>query len=162
MQSTTETSRLLLNKITTDDHEFLHALVNSKGWLEFIGDRNVHTSQDAVDYINNMLNKPDAYYWVARTKDNNTAVGIISFLKRDYPEHFDIGFAFLPEFTGKGYAFEAAKEVLQVLTASKKYDPVIAVALSHNQPSIKLLHKLGLSFRKEIINGNDLLHLYSN
>jgi RimJ/RimL family protein N-acetyltransferase len=43
-----ETERLLLRPFNTDDAPFILELVNSPGWLQFIGDRNIHSIEDAV------------------------------------------------------------------------------------------------------------------
>ena len=48
MQNHISTERLLLDLLTLEDHEFIMQLVNSKGWIQFIGDRNVHTKEDAI------------------------------------------------------------------------------------------------------------------
>ena len=94
MQTEISTLRLILNIITENDDDFMRTLVNTEGWLKFIGDRKVHSKQDAIAYIQRIKNTPNLIYWVVRLKDNHTPVGIISFLKRSYLEHFDIGFAF--------------------------------------------------------------------
>ena len=116
MQKSITTERLILNRLTLADQDFIQRLVNSKGWIEFIGDRDVHTKDDAITYINKINASKNIFYWVVRIQENNTAIGIISFLKRAYLENFDIGFAFLPEFCNHGYAFEASKEVLALVS----------------------------------------------
>jgi Acetyltransferases, including N-acetylases of ribosomal proteins len=107
MQNHISTNRLLLDILTLEDYQFIIQLLNTKGWIEFIGDRNVHSKDEAIAYINKILDSPTINYWVVRIKSENLPIGIVSFLKRDYLENFDIGFAFLPEFTGNGYAYEA-------------------------------------------------------
>ena len=161
MQTNISTGRLLLNILSIEDHEFIRQLVNTKGWLEFIGDRNVHSEIEAIAYINKILNSPNIYYWVVTIKETKTPVGIISFLKRDYLEHFDIGFAFLPEFTGNGYAYEAAKEVLSLVRTNPLYNPVLATTIPTNTSSIKLLIKLGLHFEKQMAVGQQQLDIYT-
>ena len=95
-------------------------------------------------------------------KDNHTPLSIISFLKRSYLEHFDIGFALLPEFNGCGYAYEAAVKVLSIANQKAEYSPILATTIPDNTASIKLLNKLGLYFEKEIEVENMRLHVYSN
>ncbi len=162
MQISAATDRLLLNILTPEDHAFIISLVNSKGWLEFIGERNVHSKEEALAYINKILNTENLYYWVIRTRDGNIPVGIISFLKREYLEQFDIGFALLPEFAGNGYAYEAAKEILSVVSINKEYDPILATTKPENARSINLLLKLGFYFKEEIEIGSEKLHVYSS
>ena len=162
MQNIITTERLTLNVLTTDDHEFIMAILNTKGWIEFIGDRDVHSKDDAIASIERINTAENLTYWVARITETDTPIGIISFIKRKYLDHFDIGFAFLPEFNGHGYAYEAAKEVLSIAANYPEYNPVLATTIPHNLQSIKLLTKLGLHFEKEIEVDNEKLYVYSN
>lgn len=162
IQNTILTGRLNLNIIQADDHDFIQSLVNSKGWIDNIGDRNIHAKTDAIAYINKILGTENAIYWVVRIQESDTPVGIISLLKRDYLEDFDIGFAFLPHHHGKGYAYEAAKAVLGILSKLPEFKTMLATTLFSNQNSIKLLTKLGFRFEKEIERENQKLHIYSN
>lgn len=161
MQAKYHTDRLLLDLITLDDHDFVRELVNTKGWIEFIGDRNVHSKDEAVAYINKILSMQNLTYWVVRIKETNTPVGIVSFLKRAYLEHFDIGFAFLPEYFGKGYAYEAANAILSKASQHPDHSTILATTFPQNIASIKLLTKLGLRFDQEIEFENEKLHVYS-
>lgn len=156
------TERLSLEVIAERDNEFMFELVNSKGWLEFIGNRNVNSIEDAVNYINKIRNMQNLVYWVVRIKTDKTSVGIISFLKRDYLDHYDIGFAFLPEYQGNGYAYEAANAVLLHVKQYPQHAVILATTIPANTTSISLLTKLGLHFEKEIEINHDKLHVYSN
>jgi [ribosomal protein S5]-alanine N-acetyltransferase len=162
MQTEIFTQRLVLNLITEADDDFMRTLVNTEGWLKFIGDRNVHSKQDAIAYIQRIKNTPNLFYWVVRLKDNDTPLGIISFIKRSYLEHFDIGFAFLTEYNGCGYAYEAAEKVLSIASKKLEYSTILATTIPQNIASIKLLNKLGLHFEREIEVANETLHVYSN
>jgi RimJ/RimL family protein N-acetyltransferase len=156
------TERLSLNALAIEDADFIQELVNTKGWLQFIGDRNIHTKEDAVNYINKINSSPNIHYRVVRIKGTQAPAGIISFIKRDYLEHFDIGFAFLPKYNGKGYAYEAAKAVLAVISTMPEHPVVLATTISGNVSSIKLLTRLGLRFEKEIVIEGEKLHVYSS
>lgn len=161
IRQTLITDRLNLEPLTPDDHAFMESLVNSKGWLENIGDRNVHSKNDAIIYVNKILGTEHLFYWVVHLKDANTPIGIISFQKRDYLENFDIGFAFLPFFIGKGYAYEAASAVLMMVSRLPEIDKVLATTRDSNKNSIRLLKKLGFSFEKEIQKEDLKLQIYS-
>jgi RimJ/RimL family protein N-acetyltransferase len=154
------TDRLQLRIINPEDSDFMYRLVNSEGWLQFIGDRNIHSPSDAVAYIERISNTQDFFYWVARITEGNVPIGIVSFLKRNYLDNFDIGFAFLPEHNGNGYAYEAANEVLSVVLQKPEYNPVLATTIPANGKSIKLLTKLGFRFEKEMNVDGAELHLY--
>ena len=161
MQADYKTIRLILNKLTVQDAAFIFELVNTPGWIKFIGDRNVKTTEDAVNFIQKIISNADINYWVVKLEDKQIAVGIITFIKRDYLEHHDIGFAFLPTYAKQGYAFEATLAVLTNLVKDKEYSTILATTIKENEASIQLLKKLGFTYRNEIKNGNDLLHVYA-
>ncbi|MGB5850101.1 MAG: hypothetical protein WBH40_16555, partial [Ignavibacteriaceae bacterium] len=48
-----ETERLVLQELSIDDAEFILTLLNTPAWLEYIGDKNVRTIEDAVNYLEN-------------------------------------------------------------------------------------------------------------
>lgn len=161
MQTNIITQRLFLNIVTEEDHDFMQELMNTDGWIQFIGDRGIHSKEAAIAYINTINGRDNFYYWLVRLKETNTPVGIITFIKRGYLAHFDIGFAFLPEYQGQGYAYEAAKEVLFVVRQQPEHQTVQATTLPGNVRSIKLLNKLGLHFTGKIMVGKSELCLYS-
>jgi [ribosomal protein S5]-alanine N-acetyltransferase len=156
------TERLILEKLNLDDLHFIISLVNSKGWIDNIGDRNIHSENDATKYIGKLLGTENLFYWVIRLKDIITPIGIVSFLKRSYLENFDIGFALLPDFKNKGYAFEASKAVLSMVSNLPEHNIILATTKPSNKSSIKLLTKLGFGFVKMIEIENEKLHVYSN
>ncbi len=155
-----ETSRLLITPLTITDSVFILELVNTAGWLTFIGDRNVHTTTEAAAYIQKILDNKNIVYWVVKQKDVGEKMGVISYIKRDYLAHPDIGFAFLPRFGKKGFAFEAANAVLQQLMVAAGLKHILATTIPENKSSISLLKKLGLCFEKELEIDKQLLHIY--
>ena len=162
LPETLETERLYLKAVDVDDADFIQALVNTDGWLRFIGDRNIRSKADALQYIGRLLGAENLRYWVVRAKDDGTPAGIVSFLKRDYLEHFDIGFAFLPEFAGKGYGLEATGAVLNAVTRHPEHRTVLATTMPSNEASIRLLEKLKFQLTNELEHGGETLLIYSN
>ncbi len=155
-----ETKRLLLQPLSISNAAFIFELVNTDGWLQFIGSRNVNNAKDAETYIQNILNNTNIRYWVVSILDSKTPIGIITFIKRHYLPHHDIGFAFLPQYAKNGYAFEAANAVLQSLVADGKHSTILATTIPSNINSIKLLQKLGFKYNKEIEAQSEKLSLY--
>ncbi len=156
-----KTPRLRVRPVDLNDNEFIFKLVNSSGWLKFIGNRNVKSKEDAVHYIRKIQNTANLTYWVVTIAETQEPIGITSLIKRDYLNHFDIGFAFLPEFMGKGYAYEATHGLFKELTKKTEHKTMLAVTVPGNTTSIKLLKKLGMHFEKEIEVGMEILHIYS-
>lgn len=149
------TERLRLRHMTVDDAAFMLRLLNEPSWLRFIGDRGVKTLADAQSYILNgpveMVNRLGFGFYIVELKDRAgpfSPVGICGLAKRPYLADVDIGFAFLPEFWGQGYAFEAAAAVLDLAHTRLGMRRVLATVRPGNQSSIKLLEKLGLRYEK--------------
>lgn len=161
MKKVYHTSRLRLTEISLIDAAFIKELVNTPGWIRFIGERNVKTDEDAVQYIKQIICSKQVKYWVVKITADNTAVGVISFIKRDYLPHHDIGFAFLPAYQHTGYAYEAAAVVLKDVWQHTKYPIVLATTLYDNVGSIRLLEKLGFHFAEQIQVQGKNLQLYS-
>jgi len=53
MERILETERLVLRQFELTDAKFIVELVNTPGWLEFIGDRNIRTEDAAISYLQN-------------------------------------------------------------------------------------------------------------
>lgn len=154
------TSRLLLSPLNESHDLFIVDLVNSPDWLKFIGDRKVRTSEHAKAYINRINSNSGITYWVVSRQTDQQPIGIITYIKRDYLEFPDIGFAFLPDYMKSGYAFEAASEVMRYLAEQRFSDRLLAVTVPDNDRSIRLLHKLGFVFDKAIENAKESLSVY--
>jgi RimJ/RimL family protein N-acetyltransferase len=70
--------------------------------------------------------------------------------KREHLTDVDVGFAFLPEYRAKGYAYESAAAVLEYANARLGLDRIVAIVSPENANSIALLEKLGLAFEKMV------------
>jgi RimJ/RimL family protein N-acetyltransferase len=142
------TSRLLIRPYTLADAPFILQLLNSPGWLKYIGDRNVHSVVDAEMYIQEkMLNSYKAHghgYYLCERLHDGSPIGTCGVGQRDYLDDPDIGFAFLPDYTGQGYAFEATKALFEYAQQELGMHKMLAFTLPTNQRSVHLLEKIGL------------------
>jgi RimJ/RimL family protein N-acetyltransferase len=166
MKTVLETKRLLLREFTLEDTAFIIRLLNSPGWLQFIGDRNVKNEAQAIDYLHNgpfKSYRDNGYGLYAVTlKDGNILIGMCGILKRPTLDYPDIGFAFLPDFMGNGYAFEAASATLNHAHQYLHLPTICAITDPANTASIRLLEKIGMSFVKsfQFSESNESLSLY--
>jgi ribosomal-protein-alanine N-acetyltransferase len=147
-----ETTRLVLRELTADDAAFMVELLNDASFLRYIGDRGVRTLDDARRYIET---GPRASYaqhgfglYLVEPKAGGEAMGICGLLKRDALPDADVGFAFLPRFWGRGYAFESASAVLVRGREVHGLRRVLAITSPDNAASIGLLGKLGFVFER--------------
>lgn len=155
-----QTDRLSLSLLDHHDHAFIMEIVNTPGWLKFIGNRNIYSALDAQHYIQPILDNPQFTYWVARLKKDQTPIGLLSCIKRDYLDAHDLGFAFLPSHMNMGYAKEAAIEIIDELKRTQLHVKLYATTLPENKSSIKLLTRLGFVFVETIHPKDELLNLY--
>jgi RimJ/RimL family protein N-acetyltransferase len=144
-----QTERLELREYTLKDAPFIFKLMNSDGWLKNIGDRNIKTIEDAEAYMQkNYLSSYEKHGfgpYLVSLKEEGTPIGSSGLYKRDNLDFPDVGFAFLPEFGNKGYAFESAQAVMKYAAEKLKLQTVVGITLPENTSSVKLLKKLGLS-----------------
>ena len=154
-----ETSRLVLEEFTLGDADFIFALLNSPGWLQFIGDRGIKNIDDARKYISDKL---IASYltngfglYIVRLKNENIPIGMCGLVKRAGLEDVDIGFALSPDFSGKGYAYEAAIATMNYAKDILNIKSIVAITTPNNISSINLLKKLQFNFEKMISIPND-------
>jgi len=160
-----ETDRLILREFTAHDDKFLLALMNTPGWLQFIGDRGIRSEDDARNYI--VARITSSYtnfgfgFYVMELKEGETPIGMSGLIKRDTLEDVDVGFALLPEYEGKGYAYEATAAVVKYAWAVIKLRRLVAIVVESNKPSIRLLEKLGMTFEKKIRPTTEELMLFA-
>jgi RimJ/RimL family protein N-acetyltransferase len=149
-----ETDRLILRRLAVEDAEFILRLLNEPSFLRFIGDKGVRTIDDARDYIRNgPVNSYERFgfgLYLTELKTTHVPIGICGLLKRDSLENVDVGFAFLPEFWKQGYAFESAAAVMAYGRNTLGLHRIVAITSPGNDPSIKVLVKLGLKFERTI------------
>ena len=147
-----ETDRLLLRRFAANpsESEFMLRLVNEPSYLQNIGDKGVRTLEQASTYL---LEGPIKSYqvhghglYLVVLKESLQPVGICGLLKRDQFPDADLGYAFLPEFWSRGFAYESASAVVVFGQRSLKLPKIIALVAPANSPSIKLLKKLGFTY----------------
>jgi len=155
-----ETNRLILKPTCEGDAPFILELLNTPKWIQYIGDRNVKSNEDAKEYIKNkmqsQLEKLGYSNYTVIRKSDHTRLGTCGLFDREGLKGIDIGFAFLPEYENKGYAFEAANKIKQVGFEQFGISEIRAITLKENIASQKLLEKLGLKFeRMARLDGDD-------
>lgn len=146
-----DTQRLEMRRFELDDADFILTLMNDPDWIRYIGDRGVYDLQSARDYISNGPQRMYRDYGfgilkVSR-KSDGLGIGACGLLQRPNLEWPDIGFAFLKDARGKGYAFESSKEIIDKVIELALFPHVEALVTPENKASIKLLEALGFQFR---------------
>lgn len=149
-----ESERLHLRQLRATDAAFILELLNDAAWLRHIGDKGVRTLEDARAYIANGPAASHARHGfgldLVERKSDSAPLGICGLIQRDTLPDVDVGYAFLPQFRGAGYAAEAVAAVIEHARRSLGLRRIVAIVAPGNHASIRVLEKLGLTFERNL------------
>jgi RimJ/RimL family protein N-acetyltransferase len=149
-----ETERLVLRHFTPHDAAFVLRLLNEPSFLQNIGDRGVRTLEDAERYLADGPMKSYREHghglFAVEVKESGERAGMCGLLRREQFDDVDVGYAFLPEFWGKGYARESAGAVLAWGARTLGLTRAIALVSPANAGSIRVLETLGFAFSHSV------------
>lgn len=149
-----ETERLILREAKTSDAAFVLTLLNSPSFIENIGDRGVRTEAEAAAYIEERMvasYRDNGFgMWLALEKAGGRPVGMAGLVRRDGLDVPDVGYAFLPEAWGRGYAQEAARAAMAHGRKALGMDALAAITTPENEASMAVLRKVGFVFQRMI------------
>lgn len=148
------TERLSLREMSAADAGFVLEILNDPGFIRFVGDRGVRSLEDAARYASERF--VESYrqngfgLWLVETKDEKVPVGMCGLLKRKELNVVEVGYAFLPSFRARGYAFEAAAAVKTYARDVLKLPRLHAVVNPDNAVSIRVIEKLGMKYEHPV------------
>jgi RimJ/RimL family protein N-acetyltransferase len=160
-----KTLRLTLRELQLRDAAFALRLYSDPTFLRHIGDKGVRTVEDAE---NNLQQGAIASYaqhgygmWLVENQQGQS-IGMCGLIKRDFLTETDLGYAYLPEFFGMGYAYEAAQAVLAYAADHTALKTVVAIVSPANLPSKSLLQKLGFEQDGQVLvpDKNEMVDFY--
>ncbi|WP_394583725.1 GNAT family N-acetyltransferase [Cytobacillus firmus] len=161
-----ETDRLILRWLTPDDAAFILELLNEPAWIRYIGDKSVHTLDDAKNYI---LTGPMKMYsqfgfglFLVERKEGSSPIGMCGLIKRDTLDNVDIGFAFLSRYQTQGYGFESASATLKFGHEQLDMERILAITSLDNHASSRLLEKIGMKYEGTIFFDKEELKLFAS
>lgn len=158
-----ETKRLIIREMTTDDAAFVRELINTPKFHRYIADRGVRTVAEAEEYIDARFlanYRKHGFSMFAVCLRDGTPIGNCGFVRRDTLAGPDIGFAFLPEYEGKGYGLESAAAMMRYGHETLGFKDVYAITSLDNDASIRLLEKLGMRLQTTIEQDGERLNLF--
>jgi RimJ/RimL family protein N-acetyltransferase len=148
------TERLELRELVAEDAPFVLALYSDPDFIANIGDRGVHTLEDARRYIERVIRHSYREYglglWLMVAKDSDEALGMCGLVRRDWHAYVEIGFALLPATRQRGYVFEASVAVVQFARDALRLERLIALTAPDNRRSIRILERLGFRFERMV------------
>lgn len=145
-----ETSRLRLRPLTEADAPFILELVNDAAWLAYIGDKAVHSLEDARRYLREGPIGMYAALGIGLCAMDLKApeprpVGLCGLLVRDGSPEVELGYALLPEARGQGLMREAALAWINFGERQLNLREVHAYTHAENGASQALLATMGFS-----------------
>lgn len=149
-----ETERLILRKFEETDTERMFLMDSHPEVMRYIGIPPLSDIRETENILT-MIRQQYADHGVGRLavieKKSNLLIGwsglkLLTQEVNGYKNVYDLGYRFLPEYWGKGYASESAKASLDFGFNGLKIDIIYAHAHSENHASNHVLRKLG--FRK--------------
>jgi RimJ/RimL family protein N-acetyltransferase len=140
--------RLDMTIAKVSDAIFFLELFNTPSWLKYIGDRQVHSVEDAEKMIESRM---VAQYqrlgfgnYVLRLKGSDIPIGVCGLYDRPNFEGIDLGYAILPAYEGNGYASEAAITLFRAAKEVIGLKDIKAFTVVDHPISQKILRKLGM------------------
>lgn len=140
-----ETERLLLRPAIRDDLEALVRLESDPDVRRFLGGPSDEATIAALRYSSFPV-QWGSYVAVDRVHDS--VLGVV-LLERGRGE-LEVSYLFLPEHGGLGFAAEAVGALLDWAAANCAETEVIAVTQAANEPSLRLLARLGFQERERV------------
>jgi RimJ/RimL family protein N-acetyltransferase len=149
-----ETERLNLREVNESDAAFILELLNDPDFMRNVADRGVRTLEDARRYVAERFTaayRRDGFgFWLVEPKGSGVPAGICGLVKRDTLPGVDVGYAFLPPFRSKGYAYESASAVVAHARDALGLKRIFAIVNPENAVSIRVLEKLGMKFERMV------------
>ena len=149
-----QTARLLLRQFTLDDAEAYMPLVSDPAVLRYTGEE----PQQSIEAVRRILQtrplRDYLTYGYGRMACIEKSTGrLVGFCGLKYLEDLrevDIGYRFLPETWGKGYATESASAVMNQCSKEGQLKRVVGLVEPANLASVNVLKKLGLTFERSV------------
>lgn len=148
------TDRLNLKLASMEDAPFFLELYNAPSFIQFIGDKNLRSLEDARSYVQNrflpQIERLGYGNYLIIRKEDGAKIGSVGIFEREGLDVQDIGFSFLEEFQGKGYGYEAASKLLETAFTDFGCSKISAITSKENIASQSLIQKLGLKYLKTV------------
>lgn len=151
------TERLILRPFEESDDKDMFVLDSNPMVHKYLGENPSKSIEDAQKVIANIMQQYKENgigRWATIEKSTGKFIGWsgLKFITRyeNNRIHFhDVGYRFIPEFWGKGYATESALAALNYGFNQLKLQKIIGMANIENKASIRVLEKCGLQIKEQ-------------
>ncbi len=163
-----ETNRLIMRPFEERDAEGLFLLDSNPEVMKYVGgvvSTKIEQSQQMIEFIQKQYKENGVGRLAVIEKSTNTLIGWsgLKYLTSEIngmKNVYELGYRFLPEYWGKGYATETARAALNYAFNEIKTDVVYAMAVTENTGSNRVLQKLGFEELGTFLDDSDLCYWY--
>lgn len=141
-----ETARLVLTRITGADFDDLHSLHGNAQVMATLGGlRTRQETQQVLDALSGHWDDHGFGYWIARDRASGRFAGRggLRRVELEGRPEVEIGYAFMPEYWGRGLATELARESARVAFEQLDVAELVSFTLSDNRASRRVMEKVG-------------------
>lgn len=152
MEKIVETERLYLRRFTIEDAELVLLLNSNVEVLKYLDEPPLQDIPHAEKILNDMIfpqYKLGLGRWAVFIKESDTFIGWCGLKYRPELDEIDLGYRYIPQYWGKGYAYEAAKAALDYGFTGLKLKTIIGRAHVDNTASLHILQKLNMQYLGE-------------
>lgn len=149
-----ETERLLLRQFVADDAEEFLPLGSHPDVIRFTGERPLQSAKASRELlVANQLRDYSVHGYgrmACIEKSSGRMIGFSGLKFLEDMQETDIGYRFLPDCWGKGFATESSLAVIRAQCVPLGLTRLIGLVLPDNTASANVLRKLGLRFERLI------------
>lgn len=162
------TERLILRKLKEDDVDNIFLLDSNPEVMKYVGVPPLTHKEESAKMLENIINqykKNGTARLAVIEKESNRFIGwsgikLLTDEVNGFKNIYELGYRFLPEFWGKGYATEAALASLDLGFNQLNVEKIYAYADINNQSSNHILTKLGFENKGTFIDEGDICNWY--
>ncbi len=145
-----ETTRTFLRQLSIEDANGFYRLNLDPEVLQFTGDVAFDSVEEASAFLTNY--HPYEQFGVGRLavihRVNQEFIGWCGLKYSPEKDEYDIGFRFFKAYWNQGFATETAKKCLEHGFEELNITRIVGRAMAANTASIKVLEKLGMTFKE--------------
>ncbi|MDP2688373.1 MAG: GNAT family N-acetyltransferase [Aequorivita sp.] len=164
-----ETDRLLMRDLMDEDVNGMFAMDSDAEVHTFLGNRPISTLEEAqkmIDSIKQQYIDNGIGRWAVVEKESGHFIGwsgfkLITQVIAGRSNFYDLGYRFIKQYWGKGYATETAIASLNYGFSKLDYEEICGMADVNHIASNAILQKIGLVKRNEFTFDGSLHNFYS-
>jgi len=163
---TFETENLILRRYERREKEHLSRLLKDESVMRFVGEGEPLTDSE-IDYLWHRIHEinyveDEVGVWAVFNRKESKYVGHAALKPR--PENnseWEIVYYLIKEEWGKGYGTELARKLVEISFDAFNLKTVYATVDEKNNPSIKILEKIGMRFLRHEFDGQGRFLVYA-